>query len=105
MVALNLTKCPNKHFDLAIVDPPYGKDIANREYYGSTKNDGRWQNRENTKKYEPKNWDKCKPGKAEWSMAMRWRRHKHIVDFLDAATQAGIARLGEHIGWPLLSGF
>src|SRR3990172_9276182 len=37
----------------------------------------------------------CQPGQAEWSKAMRWRRHKHIVDFLDAATQAGIARLGE----------
>ena len=37
----------------------------------------------------------CQPGQDEWSMAMRWRRQKNIVLYLEAATQAGINRLGD----------
>src|SRR3990172_8539 len=39
----------------------------------------------------------CQPGQSEWSQAMRWRRRKTIVLYLDAATQAGINRLGESL--------
>jgi len=46
-----LRKCPDKHFDLAIVDPPYGLDITNiwgAEKYGY-------------KQWERKDWDKQPP--------------------------------------------
>lgn len=73
-----LKKCPDKHFDLAIVDPPYGLDIANRDYYGKIENDERWKHRSNDKKYEPKYWDKSKPGKAYFNELFRVSKNQII---------------------------
>lgn len=44
---------PDKAFDLAIVDPPYGIDWMAQI---ASPNEGK-----NWKKYEPKSWDKCAP--------------------------------------------
>jgi site-specific DNA-methyltransferase (adenine-specific) len=52
---------PDNHFDLAIVDPPYGMNIAASTNYGeSGGSDGRWNT---TKKdfYTAKDWDKNIP--------------------------------------------
>lgn len=48
---------PDKHFDLAIVDPPYGLKIANSEYLGNDKNDKRWNGRANGYRHTIKDWD------------------------------------------------
>ena len=49
---------PDKYFDLAIVDPPYGLDIANMKMgVGKSKKASKIQNR----KWKPKEWDKNKP--------------------------------------------
>lgn len=54
-----LRKCPPKHFDLAIVDPPYGidADITQIKNYqsGRVSNGGKW------KEYKETNWDASPP--------------------------------------------
>ena len=49
---------PDNSFDLAIVDPPYGIDLANMNMgIGKSKKCSKIQNR----KWQPKNWDKETP--------------------------------------------
>jgi site-specific DNA-methyltransferase (adenine-specific) len=49
---------PDKHFELAIVDPPYGLDLANMNMgLGKSKKASKIQNR----KWKPKDWDKDTP--------------------------------------------
>jgi site-specific DNA-methyltransferase (adenine-specific) len=49
---------PDKHFDLAVVDPPYGLDLANMNMgIGKTKKASKIQNR----KWVAKDWDKETP--------------------------------------------
>jgi site-specific DNA-methyltransferase (adenine-specific) len=49
-----MSKYFDKHFDLAIVDPPYGLDIANMNMgIGKSKKASKIQNR----KWKPKSWD------------------------------------------------
>jgi site-specific DNA-methyltransferase (adenine-specific) len=49
---------PDNHFDLAIVDPPYGLDLANMNMgVGKSKKASKIQNR----KWKPKDWDKETP--------------------------------------------
>ena len=49
-----MTRYPDKYFDLAIVDPPYGIDIANMNMgLGNTSNTSKAKNR----KWKSKNWD------------------------------------------------
>jgi site-specific DNA-methyltransferase (adenine-specific) len=53
-----MARYPDKYFDLAIVDPPYGIDVDNRTDHGkkrSTKSASR------SKEYENKGWDKSIP--------------------------------------------
>jgi site-specific DNA-methyltransferase (adenine-specific) len=53
---------PDKYFDLAICDPPYGLDLANMNMgIGKSKKASKIQNR----KWQPKDWDKNAP-KAEY---------------------------------------
>jgi len=48
----------DKHFELAIVDPPYGLDLANMNMgLGKSKKASKIQNR----KWKPKDWDKDTP--------------------------------------------
>mgnify|MGYP003508906173 FL=1 len=48
----------DKHFDLAVVDPPYGLDLANMNMgAGKSKTASKIQNR----KWKPKDWDKETP--------------------------------------------
>jgi site-specific DNA-methyltransferase (adenine-specific) len=49
-----MARYPDKYFDLAIVDPPYGIDLANMNMgMGNTKKASKAKNR----KWKPKNWD------------------------------------------------
>ena len=49
---------PDKYFDLAVVDPPYGLDLANMNMgAGKSKKASKIQNR----KWKPKDWDKETP--------------------------------------------
>jgi site-specific DNA-methyltransferase (adenine-specific) len=49
---------PDKYFELAIVDPPYGLDLANMNMgIGKSKKASKIQNR----KWDSKDWDKIKP--------------------------------------------
>jgi site-specific DNA-methyltransferase (adenine-specific) len=49
---------PDNHFELAIVDPPYGLDLANMNMgLGKSKKASKIQNR----KWKPKDWDKDTP--------------------------------------------
>jgi len=57
-----MARYPDKYFDLAIVDPPYGIDLANMNMGAG--NSPRWSKLEN-RKWKPKNWDKETP-KAEY---------------------------------------
>ena len=51
---------PDKYFELAIVDPPYGLDLANMNMgIGKSKKASKIQNR----KWKPKDWDKKVPSK------------------------------------------
>jgi len=53
-----LSRTPDKFYDLAIVDPPYGIDLANMNMgAGKSKKSSKIQNR----KWKPKNWDKQIP--------------------------------------------
>jgi len=53
-----LKRFTDNHFDLAIVDPPYGLDLANMNMgAGKSKKASKIQNR----KWKPKDWDKETP--------------------------------------------
>ena len=55
-----MARYPDNHFDLAIVDPPYGIDLANMNMgVGKSKKASKIQNR----KWKPKDWDKNTPTK------------------------------------------
>lgn len=55
---IGMAKYPDKYFDLAVVDPPYGLDLANMNMgVGKSKKSSRIENR----KWKPKDWDKNTP--------------------------------------------
>jgi site-specific DNA-methyltransferase (adenine-specific) len=59
---------PDKYFDLAVVDPPYGLDLANMNMgAGKTKKASKIQNR----KWHPKDWDKETPTKEYFNQLFR----------------------------------
>ncbi len=55
---VGMAEYPDKYFDLAVVDPPYGLDLANMNMgAGKGKKCSKIANR----KWKPKNWDKNTP--------------------------------------------
>jgi len=79
----------DNHFDWAIVDPPYGIDIASSENYGlNGGTDGRWNNT-NQKHYKKKEWDKSIPTKEYFEEIKRVSKNQIIwgwnyyVSYLD----------------------
>ena len=61
---------PNKFWDLAIVDPPYGigRDVK------QNKNDGKWR----FKKYHYSEWDKSAPDKIYWDELFRVSKNQIV---------------------------
>ena len=55
---VGMARYPDKHFDLAVVDPPYGIDLANMKMgVGNSPKCSKIQNR----KWQNKDWDKAAP--------------------------------------------
>ena len=66
---------PDKYFDLAIVDPPYGIDLANMNMgIGKSKKASKIQNR----KWKPKDWDKETPTEEYFSQLLRVSKNQII---------------------------
>jgi len=69
---------PDKYFDLAIVDPPYGLKIANSEYLGNDKNDKRWNGRANGYRHTVKDWDNEIPNEDYFNELQRVSKNQII---------------------------
>lgn len=70
-----MAQFPDKYFDLAIVDPPYGIDLANMNMgIGKSKKCSKIQNR----KWQPKNWDKETPTLEYFTELMRVSKNQMI---------------------------
>ena len=55
---------PDKHFDLAVVDPPYGIGAGSKSFKNRT-------NKRAEKFYKDNDWDKCTPEDEYWQELMR----------------------------------
>ena len=65
----------DKHFDLAVVDPPYGIDLANMNMgAGKSKKSSKIQNR----KWKPKDWDKETPTNEYFEQLFRISKNQII---------------------------
>ena len=70
-----MARYPDDHFDLAIVDPPYGLDIANMNMgTGNGKKHSKIKNR----KWKPKNWDSLQPQKEYFNQLFRVSKNQII---------------------------
>ena len=68
-----MARYPDKHFDLAIVDPPYG--IGMDKGAGETKGDGR----KKEDFYPPKKWDQARPAQAYFMELKRVSQNQIIL--------------------------
>jgi site-specific DNA-methyltransferase (adenine-specific) len=68
-----LTKCPDKHFDLAIVDPPYGLNIGKRN--GSI---GQKKGQGIITRYKWKDWDASPPSSKYFNELFRASKNQII---------------------------
>ena len=70
-----LKQIPDKYFELAVVDPPYGLDLANMNMgVGKSKKASKIQNR----KWKPKEWDKEAPQKEYFAQLFRVSKNQII---------------------------
>ena len=70
-----MSRYPDNHFELAIVDPPYGIDLANMNMgLGKAKKSSKAKNR----KWKPKDWDKTPPNKKYFKELFRVSVHQII---------------------------
>jgi site-specific DNA-methyltransferase (adenine-specific) len=66
---------PDKYFSLAVIDPPYGLDLANMNMgIGKSKKASKIQNR----KWKPKDWDKETPSKEYFDELFRVSKNQII---------------------------
>jgi len=79
-----MKQCPDKCFDLAIVDPPYGKNIANIGKVGGDGGNFKYE----AKQYMPKKWDKEIPDKKYFNELFRVSKYQiiwggnYFIDYL-----------------------
>ena len=57
---------PDKHFDLAVVDPPYGIGAGSKSFKNRSS-----ANKRAEKFYKDNDWDKCTPEDEYWQELMR----------------------------------
>jgi site-specific DNA-methyltransferase (adenine-specific) len=70
-----MAQYPDKYFDLAVVDPPYGLDLANMNMgVGKSKKASKIQNR----KWESKDWDKATPTREYFEELFRVTKNQII---------------------------
>jgi site-specific DNA-methyltransferase (adenine-specific) len=74
-----MASLPDKAYDLAIVDPPYGIDIAVSGAIGGTRKgvNPKWRN-ESVRQFVPKEWDSRKPDASYFAELMRVSRDQII---------------------------
>ena len=89
---------PDKYFDLAIVDPPYGIDIANMNMgAGKGKRCSKLQNR----KWKPKDWDNGIPDEEYFEQLFRVSKNQiiwggnYFIDYLPPSQYFAIWDKGE----------
>lgn len=71
-----MARYPDKHFDLAIVDPPYGIDHANKAGKMSGQQYGNAAAKKRT--YESKDWDKKTPRQEYWDELFRVSKNQIV---------------------------
>jgi len=72
---VGMAEYPDKYFDLAVVDPPYGLDLANMNMgAGKSKKASKIENR----KWKPKDWDKNTPDKSYFNELKRISKNQII---------------------------
>jgi len=70
-----MARYQDKYFDLAIVDPPYGLDLANMNMgIGKSPKASKIENR----KWKPKNWDKNTPNKEYFDLLFKVSKNQII---------------------------
>lgn len=70
-----MSRYPDAYFDIAIVDPPYGIDVANmRMGVGNSKRTSVLKNR----KWKPKDWDQCIPDEEYFNQLFRVSKNQII---------------------------
>lgn len=70
-----MARYPDKYFSLALVDPPYGLDLANMNMgVGKSKKASKIQNR----KWKPKDWDKNAPTQEYFNELFRISKNQII---------------------------
>jgi site-specific DNA-methyltransferase (adenine-specific) len=70
-----MARYPDKHFDLAVVDPPYGLDLTNMNMgVGKSKKASKIKNR----KWKPKDWDKETPNNEYFEELFRVSKNRII---------------------------
>lgn len=69
-----MARYPDKHFDLAIVDPPYGINFGS---FNRTNKDSSG-NRYKADKYKNSNWDDCAPNDAYFKELFRVSKNQII---------------------------
>jgi site-specific DNA-methyltransferase (adenine-specific) len=70
-----MARYPDKYFDLAVVDPPYGLNLANMNMgVGKSKKASKIQNR----KWKPKDWDKETPTPEYFAQLFRVSKNQII---------------------------
>jgi site-specific DNA-methyltransferase (adenine-specific) len=70
-----MARYPDKHFHLAVVDPPYGLDLANMNMgVGKSKKASKIKNR----KWKPKDWDKETPNNEYFEELFRVSKNRII---------------------------
>ncbi len=72
-----MRKFPDKHFDLAIVDPPYGIGFDGDSTLGNNSS-AKWKNPEKSNQYQKKDWDKSAPS-AEYFTDLRRVSKQQII--------------------------
>ncbi len=66
-----MARYPDNYFDLAIVDPPYGIDIAEKLANG-------WVSKAGGTKFEAKDWDKYTPTQEYWDELFRVSKNQIV---------------------------
>ena len=66
-----MRQTPDKYFDLCIVDPPFGIDIAEKLANG-------WVSKAGGIKFEAKDWDKCTPTQEYWDELFRVSKNQIV---------------------------
>jgi site-specific DNA-methyltransferase (adenine-specific) len=70
-----MSRYPDKYFDLAIVDPPYGIDVDNRTDQGKKRSN---KSASHSKEYENKGWDKSIPNDEYFNELFRVSKNQII---------------------------